>query len=211
MKIAVINEVSARDKNKDIIAALDALNLDYINVGMSQGDASAELTYIHTGLMAGILLNLGAVDTVIGGCGTGEGFMISAMQYPKVFCGLISEPLGAWLFGKINGGNCISLALNYAYGWAGNINLKYIFEKLFQDAPGTGYPPERAESQGQSREQLNKISLLTHRTMREILESIDKDILETVLLHKPLARAVTGAVKDLELQSYLINKIKELS
>ncbi len=41
------------------------------------------------------------------------------MQYPGVSCGLIADPLDAWLFSMINAGNCISLALNKGYGWAG--------------------------------------------------------------------------------------------
>ena len=93
MKVAVINEVSARDKNQDIIRALEKTGVQVLNVGMSEENQDIELTYIHTGLMAGILLNLGAVDLVVGGCGTGQGFLVSAMQYPNVFGGLIKEPL----------------------------------------------------------------------------------------------------------------------
>jgi len=36
MKIAVINETSAADKNKDIIAALDAFDHKIFNVGMKK-------------------------------------------------------------------------------------------------------------------------------------------------------------------------------
>ena len=131
MKIAVINEVSSRDKNGKVLEALQGFGHDVFNVGMSADGNEPELTYIHTGLMAGIALNTGAADLVVGGCGTGQGFLISAMQYPGVFCGLITEPLDAWLFSQINGGNCVSLALNKGFGWAADINLKYIFEKLF--------------------------------------------------------------------------------
>lgn len=44
------------------------------------------------------------------------------------YCGLIQSPLDAWLFGQINGGNCISLALNFGYGWATDINLWFVFD-----------------------------------------------------------------------------------
>ena len=53
------------------------------------------------------------------------------MQYPGVFCGHIMTPLDAWLFRQINGGNCISLALNQGYGWAADVNLKFIFDRFF--------------------------------------------------------------------------------
>ena len=131
MRIAVINEVSSQDKNPKVMEALANVPAEVFNVGMTGAGNEPELTYIHTGLMAAIALNSGAADLVIGGCGTGQGFLISAMQYPNVFCGLILDSLDAWLFSQINGGNCISLALNKGFGWAGDINLKYIFEKLF--------------------------------------------------------------------------------
>jgi len=209
MKVAVINEVSARDKNPDIIEALEKCGISPVNVGMVKGDNPVELTYIHTGLMAGILLNLKAVDIVIGGCGTGEGFLISSMQYPGVFCGLITEPLQAWLFSQINGGNCVSLQLNYGYGWAGKINLENIFINLFKDEAGRGYPPERQESQRTSREKLKNISINSHKSMSEILMSIDNSILKAVFSHKPFMDLVKGEVKNKELQNFIIKNFTE--
>ena len=101
MKIAVINEVSACDKNKDIMSALGGIEHEIINVGMTKKESKPELSYINTGLMAAMLLNLKRVDFVIGGCGTGQGFLNSVMQYPGIFCGHILTPLDAWLFIKI--------------------------------------------------------------------------------------------------------------
>ena len=183
MRIALINEVSSRDKNPLVLAALKETGNEIYNVGCIAD--SGELTYIQTGLMAGIALNSGAADFVVGGCGTGQGFLMSAMQYPGVFCGLIQDSLDAWLFSQINGGNCISLALNKGFGWAGDINLKYIFEKLFIDPPGRGYPLHRAESQQASRNLLAGISQSTHKSFDEILKTVDSATLEAVMNHKP--------------------------
>lgn len=185
MKIAVLSEVSARHRNGDLISALDGFGLDIANIGMTEGEYTAELTYIHTGFMAGALLNSGVVDMVIGGCGTGQGFLNSAMQYPKVFCGLILGPLDAFLFSRINAGNCVSLALNKGYGWAGELNLKYTFGKLFSGTSGGGYPPERSKSQRQSRIMLQDVSMATHKSFDEIIECLDKGIVQTVLSHEP--------------------------
>ncbi|HOA35825.1 MAG TPA: RpiB/LacA/LacB family sugar-phosphate isomerase [Bacillota bacterium] len=185
MKIAVVSEVSARHRNGDLISALDGFGFNIANIGMTEGEYATELTYIHTGFMAGALLNAGVADMVIGGCGTGQGFLNSAMQYPNVFCGLILEPLDAFLFSRINAGNCVSLALNKGYGWAGELNLRYMFEKLFSDASGGGYPPERRESQRRSRIVLQEISKAAHKSFDEILKCLDKEIIQTVLSHEP--------------------------
>ena len=177
MRIAVINETSAADRNADILGALDGLGHDVINAGMMKNGDSPELSYIHTGLMSAILLNARTVDFVVGGCGTGQGFLISAMQYPGVTCGHILNPLDAWLFAQINAGNCISLALNQGYGWAGQINIRFILEKLFSVESGSGYPTHRREPQKASRLLLADLNRITHRTLIEIIAGLPDGIL----------------------------------
>lgn len=203
MRIAVVNEVSARDKNKFILEALEGIDAQVYNIGMSGGD-EPEITYIHTGLMAALALATNAADFVIGGCGTGQGFMLSVMQYPGVCCGHILDPLDAWLFSQINGGNCVSLALNKGFGWAGDINLKYIFEKLFCDEPGRGYPPHRSESQGISRSVLSSINSETHRDFISIINSLDKSITETALCHKAFAGFIERFAEQGKLKNIIL-------
>lgn len=205
MRVAVVNEVSAANKNADIIKALEGFGCEVINAGMQNPDQKPELTYIHTGLISALLLNLDAVDLVIGGCGTGQGFLNSVMQYPGVFCGLISDPLDAWLFSQINGGNCISLPLNKGYGWAGEINLKYIFEKLFTGEMGAGYPEHRKESQLESRNRLKQVSAASHLKMEDILVLLDENIIKTVFSAGDFMAAMQFHAKNTTLKG-LISK-----
>jgi Ribose 5-phosphate isomerase RpiB len=195
MRIAVINEVSACSRNGDIVAAIRASlpDAEIQNVGMTTPNGQPELTYIHTGHMAGILLNAGVTDLIVGGCGTGQGFLNSAMQFPNVFCGLIVEPVDAWLFSQINNGNCISLSLNKGYGWAGDIGLRYIFEKLFSDPGGQGYPLARAESQAASRAILTAMSARSHRPIARILEDTPDEILEVLAQQESFMSLLTDA------------------
>jgi ribose 5-phosphate isomerase RpiB len=181
MKIAVINETSAADRNADILAALDGRGHTVINAGMVKNGAKPELTYIHTGLLTALLLNLKRVDFVVGGCGTGQGYLNSAMQYPGVFCGHILNSLDAWLFTQINGGNCISLMLNQGYGWAANVNLQFIFDRIFSVESGAGYPPHRKESQQQSRKTLSAVSTATHKPLADIIKDLSNDVVKPVL------------------------------
>ena len=180
MRVAVINEISTADKNGHILTALDGLGHQVINAGMQKAGEGPELSYINTGLMAALLLNAKAVDYVIGGCGTGQGFLISVMQYPGVTCGHILNPLDAWLFTQINGGNCISLALNQGYGWAGDINLKFIIEKLFSVQSGLGYPEHRREAQKASRLLLHDVNAATHQAMHAIIERLPDEVVKPV-------------------------------
>ncbi len=68
MKIAVINEISAADKNADILTALAGRGHEVLNLGNTRSGDMPALLYIHTGLMSALLLHLGIVDFVIGGC-----------------------------------------------------------------------------------------------------------------------------------------------
>ncbi len=181
MRIAVINEVSAADRNADIIKALSGRGHEIINAGMKDSKAKPELQYVHTGLLAALLLNLHRVEFVVGGCGTGQGFLNSVMQYPGVFCGHILSPLDAWLFMQINGGNCISLALNQGYGWAADINLAFIFDRLFSVEKGCGYPPPRRDPQAASRQMLERISGIAHKKFAEIVSGLPAETIRPVL------------------------------
>ncbi len=178
MIIGVINETSAADRNGDILAALQDSGNTIINLGMRKNFEEPQLTYIHTGFLAALMLNTGRVDYIIGGCGTGQGFMNSVLQYPGVICGLIESSLDAWLFTQINGGNCISLRLNQGYGWASNENLKFIFERIFSVESGCGYPSYRKESQQESLRTLKKVSEITHQPLIEIVRTLPEWIIE---------------------------------
>jgi len=181
MRIAVINETSAGDKNKDILKALEGFHHEILNVGMKAAGTDPELTYIHTGFLGALFLQTQRADLVVGGCGTGIGFLNSIMQYPNVFCGLLREPLDAWLFAQINAGNAISLALNQGYGWAGEIQLRFLFERLFSVQPGSGYPKHRAQSQSQSRTALETLSQRTHRPFLEIVQTLPEFVIRPAL------------------------------
>jgi ribose 5-phosphate isomerase RpiB len=206
VRIAVVSEISARDKNTLILEALQGLGAEVHNIGMNPEGGGPELTYIHTGLMAGLALGTGAADFAVGGCGTGQGFLLSAMQYPGVICGHITEPLDAWLFSQINGGNCVSLALNKGFGWAGELNLRYIFEKLFCDPAGRGYPAHRSVSQRESRQTLLKINSLTHRSFAEILPSLDQDIRAAAFSHEPFTAFIRAYAREGDVKKLILGE-----
>jgi ribose 5-phosphate isomerase RpiB len=203
LKIAVINETSSADKNTDILAALAGRGHDVFNVGMVKSAATPELTYIHTGFLSALLLNLFRADFIVGGCGTGQGFLNSVMQYPGVICGHITTPLDGWLFTQINGGNCISLALNQGYGWAGEVNLRFIFDRIFSVERGCGYPPQRQASQKQSIKTLQLVDQVTHKSMSDILSDLPDEVIKPALNYP-------GVIDVLDLESTGNEKMKVL-
>ena len=182
MKIAVITEGSTKTRNEEVIRALDGLGHEVHNLGMRNVEGEPDLTYMETGLMSAILLNLKAVDFIIGGCGTGQGYMNTVLQFPGTACGLLIDPVDAFLFTQVNAGNCVSLALNKGYGNLGGVlNLAYIFKILSTESWGGGYPPARKEIQIGARKKLVQLSLDTHKSMKEILGAMNRETIDRAL------------------------------
>ncbi|MGD8487049.1 MAG: RpiB/LacA/LacB family sugar-phosphate isomerase [Chloroflexota bacterium] len=212
MRIAVVNETSAVDKHPFIMAALEGRGLDVVNAGMAEPGEEPELQYIHTGLISALLLAADRADMIIGGCGTGQGFLNSVMQYPGVFCGHLLNSLDAFLFARINTGNVVSLALNQGWGWASDENLRLLFDQLFTDAQGAGFPPHREVPQRQSRNDLKVVNEAAHRSMAEVVDRLPDEIVVPALTH-PAAAAVLdiGSIRDIELRSALQARLHQES
>ncbi|MCE7649696.1 RpiB/LacA/LacB family sugar-phosphate isomerase [Vibrio fluvialis] len=184
MKIALMMENSQAGKNAMVLNELNTvaapLGHDVFNVGMSD-ENDHHLTYIHLGIMASILLNSKAADFVVAGCGTGQGAMMSLNLHPGVICGYCLEPSDAFLFNQINNGNALSLAFAKGFGWAGELNVRYIFEKAFTGERGQGYPIERAEPQQRNAGILSQVKFAVAKDVVEALRSIDQELVKTAV------------------------------
>ncbi|OBS99373.1 hypothetical protein A9261_06300 [Vibrio tasmaniensis] len=185
MKIALMMENSQAGKNAMVVAELESvaggIGHDVFNLGMTD-ENDHHLTYIHLGIMASILINSKAVDFVVTGCGTGQGALMSLNLHPGVVCGYCLEPSDAFLFNQINNGNAIALAFAKGFGWAGELNIRYIFEKAFTGERGQGYPLERAEPQQRNAAILNEVkAAVVKDNFIDSLRAIDQDLVKTAV------------------------------
>lgn len=182
MKIALINENSQAAKNAIILNALkkvvEPMGHEVVNYGMYAADDEAQLTYVQVGILTAVLLNSGAADYVITGCGTGEGAMLAANSFPGVICGHVEDALDAYTFAQINDGNAISIPFAKGFGWGGDLNLEYIFEKLFCEESGQGYPRERAVPEKRNKKILDEVKLVTYRKLTDILPELDEELVK---------------------------------
>lgn len=182
MKIALINENSQAAKNSIIEATLrgvaEPLGHEVFNYGMYAADDAAQLTYVQVGILAGILLNSGAADLVVTGCGTGEGAMLACNSFPGVLCGHIVDPTDAYQFTQVNNGNAIALPFAKGWGWGAELNLRYVFEKLFVEEWGGGYPKERAVPEQRNKKILDEVKKVTYRDMVTILGELDPELVK---------------------------------
>ncbi|HAT02980.1 MAG TPA: hypothetical protein DCS54_06865 [Oribacterium sp.] len=181
MRIALINENSQASKNAQIYSSLQQVasqkGYSVDNYGMYTAEDSAQLTYVQNGILAAILLNSGAADFVVTGCGTGEGAMLALNSFPGVICGHVEDPLDAYTFAQINDGNAIAIPFALKYGWGGDLNLVYIFEKLFSEPFGGGYPKERVVPEQRNKKILDEVRRHTLRQdLVAVLKELDQDL-----------------------------------
>lgn len=185
MRIALINENSQGAKNPMIEKALrnvvEPMGFTVDNYGMYSADDEAQLTYVQAGILAAVLLNSGAADYVITGCGTGEGAMLACNSFPGVICGHVEDALDAYTFAQINDGNAIAIPFAKGFGWGGDLNLEYIFEKLFCEESGQGYPRERAVPEQRNKRILDDVKKITYRNLTDILKELDRDLVKGAL------------------------------
>ena len=183
MRIALINENSQAAKNDMIYSTLkkvaDSKGFEVDNYGMYSADDKAQLTYVQNGILAAILLNSGAADFVVTGCGTGEGAMLALNSFPGVICGHVVDPSDAYMFMQINDGNAIALPFAKGFGWGAELNLTYIFEKLFEGEPGGGYPKERVVPEQRNKKILDEVRKVAFKdSLIDILKNLDHDLVK---------------------------------
>ena len=182
MKIALINENSQAAKNamiEEVLKkAVEPMGHEVVNYGMYTAEDESQLTYVQIGFLAATLLNSGAADYVITGCGTGEGAMLACNSFPGVICGHVEDPLDAYTFAQINDGNAIAIPFAKGFGWGGDLNLGYIFEKLFCEESGQGYPRERAVPEKRNKKILDEVRKVTYRDINDILLEADRELVK---------------------------------
>lgn len=182
MKIALINENSQAEKNAQVEAVLKKVvepkGHEVFNYGMYSAEDAHQLTYVQNGILAAVLLNSGAADYVITGCGTGEGAMLACNAFPGVLCGHIVDPSDAYMFAQINDGNAIALPFAKGFGWGAELNLEYIFEKLFDGESGQGYPKERVIPEQRNKKILDEVKKVTHNDLCTILKNLDPELVK---------------------------------
>lgn len=148
---------------------------------MYSAEDASQLTYVQNGILAAVLLNSGAADYVVTGCGTGEGAMLACNVFPGVLCGHIVDPSDAYMFAQINDGNAVALPFAKGFGWGAELNLEYIFEKLFSGESGQGYPKERVVPEQRNKKILDEVKKVTHQELTYILKNLDRELVKGAL------------------------------
>lgn len=207
MRIALINENSQAAKNEVILTALkkivEPMGHTVDNYGMYKADDAAQLTYVQCGILGAILLNSGAADFVITGYGTGEGAMLAMNSFPGVICGHVEDPVDAYTFAHVNDGNAVAIPFAKGFGWGGELNLEYIFEKLFGFGHGQGYPKERVEPEMRNKKILDEVRAQTFLPLLECLPKLDPALVKGAVSGEKFSELFFDNCKDEKIAAYV--------
>lgn len=207
MRIALINENSQAAKNTLIYNTLkkvvEPMGHEVDNYGMYSPEDEAQLTYVQAGILTAILLNSGAADYVITGCGTGEGAMLACNSFPGVLCGHIADPSDAFMFAQINDGNAAAFPFAKGFGWGAELNLEYAFDKLFGFGHGNGYPPERVVPEQQNKKILDEVKKHTYVDLLEGLKGLDQELLKGAVAGSRFEELFFAGCRDKRIEEYV--------
>ena len=207
MRIALINENSQAAKNGLIETTLrkvvEPMGHTVVNYGMYAAEDEAQLTYVQCGLLASLLLNTGAADYVVTGCGTGEGAMLACNSFPGVLCGHLVDPSDGFMFAQINDGNCVALPYAKDFGWGAELKLEMIFQQLFGFGHGNGYPKERVVPEQRNKKILDGVKALTYRPLLEILKDLDPEFVRASIAGKHFTELFYPNCKDEAIAAFL--------
>lgn len=207
MRVALINEDSQAGKNELIYGVLSKVAAKYGHVVDNYGMFGKEdnrLTYVQEGLVASVLLNSKACDFVVTGCGTGDGATLAMNSFYGVQCAKVVDPSDAFLFSQINNGNAISLPFAKGFGWGAEVNLQYIFERLFGTPAGGGFPVERATFEQENARILTEVKKVSHTPILEVLKALDQDFVLSALNRDSFKKLFVEHATSSPLKEYVV-------
>ena len=207
MRIALINENSQAAKNAQIENALrtvvEPMGHTVDNYGMYGTAGEPSLTYVQNGILAAILLNSGAADYVVTGCGTGEGAMLALNSFPGVICGHVVDPSDGYMFAQINDGNAVAMPFAKGYGWGGDLNLQYVFEKLFGFGSGNGYPADRVIPEQRNKKILDQVRAHNFKDLLTCLRGLDPELVRGAVAGEHFSKLFFANAKDEAIIEYV--------
>ena len=135
---------------------------------------------------------------------TGEGAMLALNSFPNVLCGHVVDPSDAYMFMQINDGNAIALPFAKGFGWGAELNLTYIFEKLFEGEPGGGYPKERVVPEQRNKKILDEVRKVTlNQDLISVLKNLDQDLVKGAVAGEKFQELFFANCKDEKIAEYV--------
>ena len=129
--------------------------------------------------------------------------MLACNNMPGVLCGYVPTPKDAYLFVQINNGNAISLPLGEDYTWSGVDNLEQTIASVFAEPFGQGYPKSERKRKLRDTAVLKKIKTKSQISFVELLDKLDKELLQKMFSKKDVISFVLTNGMDTEITEWI--------
>ncbi len=129
--------------------------------------------------------------------------MLAMNSFPGVICGHVEDAVDAYTFAHVNDGNAVAMPFAKGFGWGGELNLEYCFEKLFGFGHGQGYPPERREPEMRNKGILDQVRAKTLRPLLEILPELDPALVKGAVAGEKFSELFFASCKDEAIAAYV--------
>ena len=112
----------------------------------------------------------------------------------------VVEPMGHTVD---NDGNAVAMLFAKGFGWGGELNLEYCFEKLFGFGHGQGYPPERREPEMRNKVILDEVRSKTLRPLLDCLPELDPALVKGAVAGEKFSELFFVNCKDEAIAAYV--------
>ena len=130
-------------------------------------------------------------------------------SFPGVNCAFVTDAQDAYLFTQINNGNAIAMPFAKDFGWAAELKLEDIFDKIFSCEWGCGYPPKMRSIQQTNGQIFNEVKKNVCKSPVDFLKSIDPNIVTTALSTTEFRKCFENHARDSELTDYVRKLLTE--
>lgn len=165
-------------------------------------------TYAKNGLLGAVLLNAGAVDLVVTGCGTGVGAIVAANSFQGVQCGFVADPCDAQMVRELNLSNAVAMPFSKDFGNEGVLNLRFCFDVLLRpmEIPMYITPETRAGCEEMKRE-MDALKAVCQTPVKDVVKSLDAAYLKEALDGDVFRACFYDSCKDAELADLIRKKL----
>ena len=207
MRIALINENSQAGKNeiiyRELKGVVEPMGHVVDNYGMYSADDEAQLTYVQCGILASFASFFRSCRFCSDRLWYWSGSYDRLQQFSNVVCGHVSNPSDAFLFAQVNDGNCVAMPYAQNYGWGGELNLRYSFEKLFGFGSGNGYPPERVVPEQRNKKILDQVRANNFKDVITCCKGLDQELVKGAVAGPKFKELFFANCKDEAIKAYV--------
>lgn len=141
-----------------------------------------DTTCAKNGLLGAVLLNSGAVDLVVTGCGTGVGAIIAANCFAGVQCGFVADPCDAQMVRELNMVNSVAMPFSKDFGNEGVLNLRFCFDILLRPMRIPSYiTPETHKGAEATKIEIDDIKAICQVPVKDVLRELDESYVRAAL------------------------------